>query len=604
MSLRNIVATSLWFLLLWAHPIRAAPAGVSDSLDDPESTTTQAPAATAPRGYVYPRLICPICYRIPQSVEGLKRHLVQSHSADPDVINTAPGLYERGSYIYRCTECSRAVQSRRQFADHFDEPPHVPSGRFTCPHCGVVHESVNRHREHLVFSHLEPRLWRGRPNNAAKGEADVHRPRPPVPFLPLINLQQVMSGISSRSNGAIVKKTLSVKQCKRLPGKGQNEASPASGSHQPCPPSGSLAVEAWPSVNAGNVRRVAECTPRNVGGDSNAVNRAVAGPPAPAGTHVAGSSTGILSGDREEPLWFRTYSHEGVPFPHRFASLSADRLGDDDIAEAIPQVGIFARPGPSALESLPAAEHHRPLRPPIPPRTYPRRPLWFRSGLRSRGGSLPVRDRSPINREPEVTAHIPANTLPVDHSHQDREEFYVVEVDPQSRDFRQVICPPVETNAVSDGPEDTMVIEPSNVFVRCFEDASQEGAGSSSSREDGLGGASPMPSNGPPDSPFEVLPTHSLLSSTSGFPIDDNEAVRSLLSPQEEEQDQGVSAQAASTSSTPTFVDRGIVPLPASSTTSHPGESPESLPGGLPALGGLVCVWATASNGSPRQRRS
>ena len=584
--------------------MRTAPAGVSESLDDPESTTTQAPASTAPRGYVYPKFICPICYRIPQSVEGLKRHLVQSHSADPGAINTVPGLYEKGSYIYRCTECSRAVQSRRQFADHFDEPPHVPSGRFTCPHCGVRHDSVNRHREHLVLSHLEPRLWRGKPNNAAKGEADVHRPRPPVPFLPLINMQQVISGISSRSNGAIVKKTLSVKQCKRLSGRGKNEASAASGSQQPCPPSESLAAEAWPSVNAGNVRRVAVCTPRNAGDDSTAVDQTVAGPPAAVGTHAAGFSTEILSGAHEEPLWFRTYSHQGVPFPHRFASLSADRLGDDDLAEAIPQVGIFARPGPSALESVPAAEQHRPLRPPIPPRTYPRRPLWFRSGLRSRGGSLPVRDRSPINREPEVAALIPANALTVDHSHQDREEFGFEEADPQPRDLRPVFCLPTEMNAVFDSPEDTMAVEPSNDAVQGVEDARQEGEGSSSSKGDGLGGASPLPSNSPPDSFLEVLPTHSLFSSTSGFPNDDNDAVRRLLSPQEEEQDQGGSAQAASTISTSTLDDRGIVPLPASSTTSQPGEGPESLPGGLSALGGIMCVWAIDSNGSPRQRRA
>ena len=161
-----------------------------------------------------------------------------------------------------------------------------------------------------------------------------------------------------------------------------------------------------------------------------------------------------------------------------------------------------------------------------------------------------------------------------------------------------------QANAVSNSPEDTMAVDPSDDAVQCVEDESQEGEGSSSSKGDGLGGASPLPSNGPPDSFLEVLPTHSPRSSTSGFPNDDNDAVRRLLSPQDEEQDQGGSAQAASTTSTPTLDDCGIVPLPASSTTSQPGEGPESLPGGLSALGGLMCVWAIDSNGSPRQRRA
>ena len=612
MFLRALVVSSLSMAISWPHLTMTAPAGVSEGLDNPESTSTQAPTTTPPRGYVYPKFICPVgqCYRMHESAEGLKRHLVQSHSADPDMIYTAPGLYEEGSFIYRCTECGRSFQSRRRFADHFDEPPHVPSGRFVCPQCGdrVVHESVDQHREHLVLSHVAPKLWRGEPNNAAKGEADGHESRPAVPFLPLINTRQLISGIASRSNGAIVRKTLATRQCGRLPERGQTETSATSGPQQQRPPSENLAIEAWPSINAGNVQRVVVPTQSNAGVDGNAANGAAIGHPATPSTHAAGHSTGTPSDTHEEPLWFRTYSRQGVPIPHRFAFLSADNLGDDDISEAIPQVGIFARAGPSAREPTPAAGQHRPLCPPIPPRTYPRRPLWLRSGQHSRGSGLPVRDRSPLNRGPEAAPRASTTARTFDESHQDREvptessavtggavvsgdEVEIIIDSDDSSDDVELISHVV---AVSDEDDDVVMV-----------DVNPDNTSEDQRR------ASPTP-------PFRTTVSdacrlglldcapHPPHSSTSGFSLQGDEEGRDLLSPLEEEreQGQGVSAQAGSTTSTPTFDDHEAVPCPASSTTPNPRESPENLSGGSSVLGGLVCIWAFDSRGRPRQKRS
>ena len=328
MWLQFTVTVGVWIILSGLHPISTAPAEVWKEPVDPEATTTQAPVTTAPRGYVYPSFICPVthCHRFHQSAERLKLHLVRSHSADPEAINSIPGMYQRGSYIYHCTECGLRFQTRRQFGHHFDEPPHVPEGRFACPHCGdrAVHESPERHREHLMYHHVEPRLCRGKPNDAARGEMDIHQPRTPdfnpyacgrpnvpgTPFLPMINMRDLMAGIASRSNVAISKKILSAKPAKRLTERERADAAAAaavSRAQPACQPSQRLSTEAWPSFNPQNFQRVVTCNARRVEGA--------------AANEASANLSPVSPGNREtgEPLWIRTYSQQGDPIPHRFA---------------------------------------------------------------------------------------------------------------------------------------------------------------------------------------------------------------------------------------------------------------------------------------------
>ena len=104
-----------------------------------------------------------------------------------------------------------------------------------------------------------------------------------------------------------------------------------------------------------------------------------------------------------------------------------------------------------------------------------------------------------------------------------------------------------------------------------------------------------------------IPPSHTTVSGASSGPSahNDNDEVEVILSPDEEEQNRRVIAPPSSTSTTwaTPFLDHHQDPWFVT-TTPKPGHGPEGLPGGLNALGGLMCVWAIGNEGGSRQKRS
>ena len=129
-----LVVTSLVAVGIWSS-VSAAPTP-AEVYQQPASgaptTTTTAEAPTDPP-YRAPEFICRmagcgmnLCRR-----ERLKDHLVEVHYADPVAIHDIPGLYQKGYFIYRCTECGQTFETRRGFENHFHRAPHVAAGPLT-----------------------------------------------------------------------------------------------------------------------------------------------------------------------------------------------------------------------------------------------------------------------------------------------------------------------------------------------------------------------------------------------------------------------------------------------------------------------------------------
>ena len=339
-----LVAFDIW------SSVSAAPTPVNvrrqSGSSTPSSTTTTERSTDPP--YKSPEFICrmPGCGRNLQTTERLKDHLVEVHYADPVAIREIPSLYQRGHFIYSCTECGRSFESRRSFEDHFHTYPHVARGDLTCPHCpdrpamvghlasipnsviGPLTSMVGarphlEHRQHLMYNHYEPMLDRGKPNDPARGEMDVHHPDPSpprwhidsiylrnprrTPFLPMINTNQIIPGIASRSNIAInemrisavptrppvmsPRQTLTSEQVAaavRAAGVRRAKAAP------PCRPNESLTPERWPSFNTNSFQTMASCSPKR-----------------PRTTATSSGTTG------EEPDVQATEDHERDPVPIR-----------------------------------------------------------------------------------------------------------------------------------------------------------------------------------------------------------------------------------------------------------------------------------------------
>ena len=125
-----LVASKIWSAAsaaptpaeVWQQPTPGAP-----------TSTTTAETPTDPP-YRAPEFICRMagCGRNLRTRQGLKDHLVEVHYAEPTAINVIPGMYERGRFIYSCTECGRSFESIRAFSNHFDRSPHAAAGDLTC----------------------------------------------------------------------------------------------------------------------------------------------------------------------------------------------------------------------------------------------------------------------------------------------------------------------------------------------------------------------------------------------------------------------------------------------------------------------------------------
>ena len=199
-----LVVMSIVAIKIWSSASAApTPADVwQQKASRAPTTTTTADTPTDPP-YRAQEFICRMagCGMNLRTLQRLKDHLVEVHFADPVAIHEIPSLYERGHFIYSCTECGQTFETRRGFENHFDRSPHVAAGGLTCPHCpnrpAFVSHSASRpnsrigsltgrigaqphleHRQHLMYNHYEPRLDRGKPNDPARGEMDVHQPEP------------------------------------------------------------------------------------------------------------------------------------------------------------------------------------------------------------------------------------------------------------------------------------------------------------------------------------------------------------------------------------------------------------------------------------------
>ena len=136
------------------------------------------------------------------------------------------------------------------------------------------------HRQHLMYNHYEPRLDRGKPNDPARGEMDVHFPDPSpprwhadsmylrnprrTPFLPIINFDQITPLITIKIehnynrdedlSGAYPAPSRVTKTV-RAAGVRRAKAAP------PCGPSESFTPERWPSFNTNDFQALASCSP-------------------------------------------------------------------------------------------------------------------------------------------------------------------------------------------------------------------------------------------------------------------------------------------------------------------------------------------------------
>ena len=179
----------LYLVVAWSGLVSSAPAlpqrerNVRASPSTP-ATTTQSTRANPLTHQQYLR--CTACGKRLPTVETLKHHLVQEHHADPVPIHDSPGLYSRGTFLYRCMECGATFQSRVDFGYHLFTYPHQPAGPFQCPTCQEHRtEDLEEHRHHLLTNHVNP-----------SGLGDIPRRSPSLPYL---NSRQLIDNIAARS---------------------------------------------------------------------------------------------------------------------------------------------------------------------------------------------------------------------------------------------------------------------------------------------------------------------------------------------------------------------------------------------------------------------
>ena len=508
------------------------------------TTTTTADTPTDPP-YRDQEFICRMagCGMNLRTLQRLKDHLVEVHFADPAAINVIPGLYERGRFIYSCTECGRSFESIRAFSNHFDQSPHAAAGDLTCPHCpnrpAFVSHSASRpnsrigaltgrigaqphleHRQHLMYNHYEPRLSRGKPNNPALGEIDVHQPEPSpprwhmdsvfirnprrTPFLPMINTNQITPGIASRSSVAInemriaavptrppvmsPRQTLTAEQLAaavRAANVRRAKAAP------PCRPSELFTPEQWPSFNTNSFQTLASCSPKR----------------RKTTTATSSGTTG------EEPGKQVTESQDRDPVPIRNHDLH-NRLVPDRF-DGYTRPHIFGR-------------------------------------LRQEGGGP--------RRSPEPPCQNSASYYSGDQQPRARprtEEFCFVEANRQSNDYNQVVCIPTDTSAVDHSENEIVVSEDEVEIVE------------------------------------EIICLNS----------DNDDSVVMMNQGDDENHQAPAPSSTESTSSPSPTMDQPVTPWFATSTPD-PGSGPQGLPMGLIPLGGLLCTWSVSTQGGPRTRRS
>ena len=78
-----------------------------------------------------------------------------------EIFSNLLGLYDSGNAIYRCTQCGNAFETQRQYAFHFEKPPHKADPPYKCQHCPAGYPQFIREeafRHHLMTHHAEPML--------------------------------------------------------------------------------------------------------------------------------------------------------------------------------------------------------------------------------------------------------------------------------------------------------------------------------------------------------------------------------------------------------------------------------------------------------------
>ena len=472
---RPAVLVIIYLILAWPGLVpqaQAFPARERQSTTSPSTPATTTHSTTANHATHQQALRCTVCGRMLPTVETLKNHLVEEHHADPVPIHDSPGLYSRGTFLYRCMECSATFQSRTDFGYHFFAYPHSPVGPFQCPTCqGHRTEDVEEHRHHLMTNHVNP-----------SGVLDIPRRSPSLPY---INSRQLIDILAARSSGGINKQNVksnpspSPYSQKEWTEAGRAAAARRELSRRPCRPSETLVPEKWPSFHPHSFQRMSSCSPNSASTAPKLDNN---GEPIVAPVADIAPST---SNAPEPPLEIRNYNRDGTPVSEQFALIASDT----ENINILPGVGVF-QAGPSA-----GSNADRPVQDPRPDPLLPsqQRYLW------------PSGEVRPALAQEGRAYHPPG-----------REEFCFIEADRHSHDFRQVVCVPMNTGTFSPANSDIFVSSEADTILL----SSDEEAVRLSSDED------------QPGSPREVLqPPPRATTPSSAIAVDEDAGRRVLQTP-------------------------------------------------------------------------